>query len=318
METKLQEKLGNRVQSSKDISAYFTMKTKTVAEYFFAAETREELIMAIKTAHELQLPLLMVGGGSNIAVLKDFIPGLVVRNMYQKKEVVKETNEYKDVLISGGYPVSRLSLETARDGVEGLEFHFGLPGTLGGGIAMNSKWVAAMNHEGTFPKYMGDPLISAVVITQDGTLKEVEQSYFKFAYDYSILKDTGEIFLEGRFRLLKNDPILLERRAKEAMEYRKKTQVVGQPTCGCMFQNISEEMKLSHNLPTTSAGYLVDQCGLKNYKVGDFIVSDKHANFIINTGKGDPADLKKLVETIRGKVKEKFDIELEEEVILLN
>lgn len=315
---KLQEKLGlDRVSEHKDITFYFTMRTVAKAEYFFAAETREELINAVKAAYELNIPLFMLGGGSNIAILHDEIKGLVVRNLYQHKEVLSDTAEYVDMKISSGYPVSRLAMETAKEGYEGLEYHFGLPGTVGGGVAVNSKWVAPMTYEGIFPKYIGDPLISAVLLTENGDIKEVDKDYFKFAYDYSILKDTHEIFLEGVFRFTKGNAVELEKHAKDAVAYRHKTQLVGVPTCGCMFQNISEQEKEQHSLPTQSAGYLIDKSGLKNTRIGDFIVSEKHANFIVNLGAGKPEDLVKLLDLIRSKVKETFGIELKEEVILV-
>jgi UDP-N-acetylmuramate dehydrogenase len=328
----LEKKLGQgKVKAQKDITYYFTMRTVATAEYYFEAETKEDLINAVKAAHEYGLSLFILGGGSNVAVTHGEIKGLVVRNLYQKREKVAETGEYADFLISSGYSVGRLAMETAREGYEGFEYHFGLPGTLGGGIAMNSKWVGKKNLKSkdelshiqsmedveTFPKYMGDPLISAKIIDLQGNEKEVQKDYFQFAYDYSILKDTKEVFLEGVFRLRKKDPEILVQRARDAQEWRKVTQVVGVPTCGCMFQNISEEMKITHNLPTQSAGYLIDQAGMKNEQVGEFIVSEKHANFIVNKGKGRPEDLMELMKTIKHKVKEKFNIDLEEEVVII-
>jgi UDP-N-acetylmuramate dehydrogenase len=313
----LKSKLGERVEHNKNISAYFTMKTQTVAEYFFQAETRDELINAIKVAHELNLPMFMLGGGSNIAVLHSQIPGLTLRNLYQDKKILSENDHDVELFVSSGYSTSRLAAETARDGFEGFEFQFGLPESVGGAICMNSKWVARMDYEGTFPKYMGDSLIRATLLDRSGNIKEVDHDYFHFAYDYSILQETKELFLEGVFKLKKNNPVELAKRTKDALAYRHKTQLVGMRTCGCMFQNISEELKNEKGLPTTSAGYLIDQCGLKNTKIGDFVVSEKHANFIVNTGSGNPEDLVSLLALIKSKVKEKFGIELKEEVVLV-
>lgn len=313
----LKSKLGERVEHNKNISAYFTMKTQTVAEYFFQAETKDEVINAVKASSELNIPLFMLGGGSNIAVLHTQIPGLTLRNLYQEKRILSENDQFVELFVSSGYSTSRLAAETARDGFEGFEFQFGLPGSVGGAICMNSKWVARMDYEGTFPKYMGDSLIRATLIDKSGTLKEVDHDYFHFAYDYSILQETKELFLDGVFKLKKSDPTKLEKRAKDALAYRHKTQLVGMRTCGCMFQNISEELKNEKNLPTTSAGYLIDQCGLKNTQIGDFVVSEKHANFIVNTGAGNPDDLMQLLTLIKSKVKEKFGIELKEEVVLM-
>jgi UDP-N-acetylmuramate dehydrogenase len=288
------------------------MKTTTSAEYYFEAESKEDLQNAAMATRKLNIPLFLLGGGSNTAVTKPLIKGLVVRNLYQFKKLVNETDEYVDLLISSGYSIGRLVNETAAAGYEGLEYHLGLPGSLGGGVAMNSKWYVDRK-----PVYIGDPLVTATLIDKDGNLKEVDRDYFKFSYDYSILKDTKEIFVEGIFRFKKNDPEVLKQRAREANEFRKKTQVIGQPTCGCMFQNISEEEKNHRGLPTTSAGYLIDKSGLKNTQIGDFVVSEKHANFFVNKGKGKPEDLLKLIQLVKTKVKETFGVDLKEEVLIV-
>jgi UDP-N-acetylenolpyruvoylglucosamine reductase len=299
-----------RIQQHKDISPYFTLKTKTAAEYYFEAESRDDLINAVRVAHELKLPLLLLGGGSNMAIVQDEIKGLVVRNMYQKKEVVQDTPDYVDLFVSSGYPMGRLVKETAEAGYEGLEYHLGLPGTIGGGIYMNSKWTKPVC-------YVGDVLLNATIIDREGNVKKVERDYFNFAYDYSILQETKEIVLEAVFRLKKKDPEVLKLHSQAALEYRKQTQPFGVATGGCFFQNISEEEKNRLGLETKSAGYLIDQAGLKGTQVGGFVVSDKHANFIINRGGGTPEDLRSILSLIKNKVKEKFGVELKEEVIVI-
>lgn len=306
---KLNEQLGTgRVIANKDISHFFTLRAKTSAEFYFEAETGEDWKNVFKTSSQYKIPLFIVGGGSNIAVTKNMLSGLVVRNLYLKKEIIKTTDAYTELLISSGYPVSRLVKEMNDAGLGGIEYHMGLPGTVGGAIYMNSKWTWKQT------SYFGDNLREAVLITKEGEEKKVNHDYFNFAYDYSILQKTGEFFLEGIFRFKKEDKSILSGRSLEAQEYRRKTQPPSIGTCGCFFQNITEEEKEKHNLPTKSAGYLIDKAGLKNVQIGDFIVSDKHANFIINKGDGKPEDLVKMITTIKDRVKEKFGIDLKEEV----
>jgi UDP-N-acetylmuramate dehydrogenase len=199
--------------------------------------------------------------------------------------------------------------ETVQEGLSGFEYHMGLPGTLGGAIYMNSKWTKNLS-------YAGDNLISAQITDREGNERTVDRDYFEFAYDYSILQKTGEIFLEGIFRLHKEDPAILDERAKGAQAYRKETQPFGVATGGCFFQNISDAEKEKLNLPTKSAGYLVDKSGLKGFQIGAFQVSTKHANFIINTGNGTPEDLHKMLNHIKKTVKEKYGVDLKEEVII--
>lgn len=300
----------DRLRLNKDISPYLTLRTHTVAEYYFEAETRDELIQAVNAAHELHLPILLLGGGSNLAITHSHIMGLTVRNMFQEKQVLNETEEIVEIRVSSGYSVNRFVNETSKAGYSGFEYHLGLPGTVGGAIYMNSKWTHG------HLSYFGDAVKSATLLRRDGTIHEVDRAYFQFAYDYSVLQKTHEIVLDVVFILKKADAALLQQVAQSSLIYRKQTQPFGVSTCGCFFRNISEEEQKKANLPTKSAGYLIDKSGLKNTQIGDFRVSDQHANFVINTGQGKPEDLQKLLNLIKAKVHHTFGIHLIEEVVI--
>ncbi|QQS43771.1 UDP-N-acetylmuramate dehydrogenase [Candidatus Roizmanbacteria bacterium] len=310
MEELLTKQFGDRLKKDFDLSPYFTLKMKTRAEFYIEASSIDEWREIARVTLENDIPLFILGGGSNIAVLKNVIPGLVVRNRYMRKEVISETDEYIDVLFSSGYPMSLVVKETTESGWSGFEYHLGLPGTLGGAIYMNSKWTKPVT-------YVGDTLLTGTIMNKQGNVRTEQKEYFSFAYDYSKLQDTKEIFLEGVFRLRKEDSSVLKMRAQEALAYRKETQPFGVATGGCFFQNISQEEKESHNLQTTSAGYLIDHAGLKGKRIGGFVVSDKHANFVINTGDGTPEDLNSILQLIKETVKEKFGVELKEEVQII-
>ncbi len=165
---------------------------------------------------------------------------------------------------------------------------------------MNSKWTKPLN-------YFGDRLISATLLDNEGNEKQVDHDYFKFAYDYSRLQETHEILVDAVFHLPKADPAVLQKRSQDALAYRKSTQPFGVASSGCMFQNVDGR----------SAGELIDRAGLKGARVGSFVVSDKHANFIINEGEGRTEDLKKLLEMIKTKVREVHGVELQEEVRII-
>lgn len=299
------------IEKNKDITQFLTLKTKVKAKYFFEAKSREDLIEIKKYSLEKKIPLILLGGGSNLAIIKDEIKGIVVKNSYQELKILEEKDDQVVISVSSGYPVSLLIAKSIEYGWSGFEYHLGLPGTVGGAIYMNSKWTKPLS-------YFSDNLIYAYLLDNQAKIKKVKKNYFKFAYDYSILQETKEILLEAIFQLKKDKKEEIEKRAYQALDYRKKTQPFGVFTCGCFFQNISIKEKEEKNLPTTSAGYLIDQAGLKGFSVGDFYVSDIHANFIINKGKGKKDDLLKLLSIIKQKVKEKFDIDLKEEVILIN
>lgn len=297
---KLEEQLGQgRVKKNFSLSPYLTLRTKTTADYYFEAESRDDLINAKKASLNLNLPFFILGGGSNMAILKKNLEGLIVRNKYTYKSLENQ-NGYALLTVSSGYPITKLAKELAEAGYEGLEYHFGLPGTIGGGLYMNSKWTKPLS-------YTGDSLISANLVDKKGEVKTVDHSYFKFAYDQSILQKTKEILLEAVFKLKKTDPQITKEHTDFAMKYRKQTQPFGVFTSGCFFKNINGE----------SAGKLIDQTGLKGKRVGKFHVSKKHANFIIHDGNGNPEDLRKLLLIIKQKVKQKFGVNLVEEVIVI-
>ena len=297
---KLEKYLGeDRVKENFNLSPYLTLRTKTTAQYYFEAESRTDIIKAKKASLSLKLSFFILGGGSNLAIIRKELEGLVVRNKYIYKKIEIKNNDIF-LKISSGYPVTKLAKELATEGYEGLEYYFGLPGTIGGALYMNSKW--------TKPQmYVGDNLVSATLLDQTGKKKIVSKSYFDFAYDQSTLQKSKEIVLEAVFKLKKSDPQITKQHTDFALNYRKQTQPFGVFTSGCFFRNVNGQ----------SAGQLIDQAGLKNLRVGKFHVSNKHANFIIHDGDGKPEDLKKLLNLIKNKVKEKFEVQLEEEVIVI-
>ena len=307
----LKEKLGaDRVMAQKNLEQYLTLRTITIAEYFFEARSKKDLIASFSAAKLLGIPYFILGGGTNLAVTSKKITGLVVRNLFLDYYYFVRNDEYADLSVSSGYPMSLVVKRTVEDGYSGFEYQMGLPGTIGGAIYMNSKWTRPQS-------YVGDQLISAELLTPDEKVKKVDRDYFRFAYDYSFLQKTKEIVLSAVFRLKSHSSDELKTRSTEALEYRKKTQPFGVKSSGCFFRNVSDEEKAKHNLPTSSAGYLIDQAGLKGKRIGGFAVSDIHANFILNEGDGKQEDLVKLLSVIKRTVFEKFGIQLSPEVLVI-
>ncbi|MBI3619641.1 UDP-N-acetylmuramate dehydrogenase [Candidatus Roizmanbacteria bacterium] len=309
-ENALQNALGARLKQNVDLAPYLTLKTRTTAAYYFEAKSRADLLIAASASRQAGLPLVILGGGSNLAIATDRLEKLIVKNFYQQKKIDEETSDYVILGVSSGYPVGRLVKETTGAGWAGFEYHLGLPGTVGGAIYMNSKWTRPES-------YFGGTLVAANIIDKTGRVKKVNRDYFRFAYDYSILQQTHEVVLEAVFKLAKAEAADLQRKAQEALEYRKQTQPFGVFSSGCFFRNVSQADQVRLRLPTASAGYLIDKAGLKGLAIGNFYVSEKHANFILNRGAGSPDDLKRIIGTIKSKVKDAFGLELNEEVIVM-
>lgn len=287
-------------QTNVDLKQFTTVKSPAVASHFTTVKTREELIEAAQYGHKQNLDVLVIGGGSNTVFATQTVNKFVIRNQYFDFEIIVETDTTADIRVSSGLPISMLINKTIEKGLEGFEYHQGLPGSVGGAIYMNSKWTKPL-------MYFGDALVSATLLDKEGNEKTVERDYFNFAYDFSELQNTKELLVDAVFRLKKGNQEVLKQRAAEALAYRKDTQPFGVASSGCMFQNVDGK----------SAGELIDKAGLKGARVGDFVVSEKHANFIINDGDGKVEDLKKLLEIIKLKVKEVHGVELKEEVRII-
>lgn len=303
----LEKILGEKIKKDVDLSEYFTLKMSTVADYVCEPATPLEWKEIVEVLYEYDIPYLIIGGGSNIAMFQESFSGVVIRNRYIHRSIEHETDTSVDMKVSSGYPMGMLIKYTIEKGYSGFEYHLGLPGTLGGALFMNSKWTRPLS-------YVSDNLLGATILTKKGEVRTVPYEYFEFAYDYSTLQKTGEILLDGTFRLTKCDPRILKQRSQDALLYRKETQPFGVATGGCFFQNISKEDQERLNFPTASAGYLIDRAGLKGEKRGGFEVSDIHANFIVNSGGGTTKELQSLIHHVKKTIYDKFGVTLTEEV----
>ncbi len=320
MDTKLQkleEVFGQRLRKNEPMSAHTTFKIGGPAEFYLDVDAVDDMVKAIQTAIELEIPYFIFGGGSNIIVSDNGIKGLVIKNNCRRFEVMRMSGKIVKgeidmsralVYAESGVIMNQLVRFTIEQGLGGLEYQLGLPGTVGGAIFMNSN----------FPRkgvYVGDCLFKARLLGKDGQIKEVDQSYFRFAYDKSILQQTGEILLSVVFKLEPTDTKILWERGTEALSYRSETQPKG-ISAGCTFRNISIADAMSIPTPEriTSAGYLIDKAGLKGKRIGNAMISDKHANFILNMGEAKAGDVAALIDLIKSETLKKFSTHLELEV----
>ncbi|OGH23931.1 MAG: UDP-N-acetylenolpyruvoylglucosamine reductase [Candidatus Levybacteria bacterium RIFCSPHIGHO2_02_FULL_42_12] len=315
--SELKKILGDRVKENEPMSLHTTFKIGGPARYYIDIDSIEGLVKVVTFAKKRNLPVFIFGGGSNIIVSDRGIDGLVIKNNCRKFEIRSIAGNVKgavakrstvSIYAQSGVIMNQLVRYTIDHGMGGLEFHLGLPGTVGGALFMNSN----------FPKkqsYVGDSLQSATLLCPDGSIKEIDASYFRFSYDTSILQKTGEIILSALFKLSSCEKDELWRRGTEALDYRLSTQPKG-ASAGCTFRNISISEAFSIPTPNniTSAGYLIDKAGLKGRRVGDAMVSPKHANFILNMGNAKASDVVELTKCIKEEVFKKFSVSLMFEV----
>jgi len=313
----LTKELGSGVRQDEPLSTYTTFKIGGPADFFYVARQAGELAHAVSAGRRLGIPVFVLGGGSNILVGDRGIRGLVVKNAAMHigikgiKSVRRNDTQTRIVYVEAdsGVPVNKLVRFTVDEGLAGLHMHLGLPGTVGGALYMNSKWTKPDG-------YVGDAVYQVRIVTPQGEDILVPQSYFRFAYDYSRLQNTGDTVISVVFALITDSKDRLWAIANESIAYRRETQPQGVFSAGCTFKNLNKAEAIRAATPdhTTSAGYLVDHAGLKGEAEGDAVISPVHANFIINRGHATASDVVKLIEKARKNVREKFGVELTEEI----
>ena len=303
------------IQKLVPLAKHTYFKLGGVADLFVEVKTKEELVEAVRYAIESKLPHLVLGGGSNVLVSDDGFRGLVIKNKTSAVKIkgftgggAKGKLDLKEAIVEAesGVTANYLIRYTLDEGLAGLEDMLGLPGTVGGAVYNNSHHL---------DKLFADHIIEVEVIGADGIIKKYTNAECQFAYDYSIFHKTKETILSASFQLKRGDKAALWEVATAAVKRRSSTQPLGLPSSGCMFKNITLADRMRLGVPTASAGYLIDKAGLKGLRVGGAVVSDVHANFIINDGTATSRDVSSLVEDIKQKIKDKFGVSLVEEVI---
>ena len=305
----------NDLLQHEPLGKYTTFKIGGPADYFYDAKTVDTFVDAISLGRKRNLPIFILGGGTNILIGDKGIRGLVIKNStnsIRMKGAKGSVTGSRVVFVEAdsGVNFNFLVRFTVEEGLSGLEMHLGLPGTVGGAIFMNSKW--------THPTgYVGDAVYQAEILTSENTRITVPNSYFHFGYDTSSIQKTKDIVLKVVFSLQSDTKERLWNIANESISYRRHSQPQGVFTAGCAFQNISAAAALVAHTPnqTTSAGFLIDHAGLKGMRIGDAEISSVHANFIVNRGAATAADVVQLIELVRAKVKEQFGVLLAEEII---
>lgn len=279
------------IQEQVLLAPYTTFRVGGAAKFFVVVKQQEELLEAVSWAKERGLSIFLLGGGSNVLVSSRGFDGLVIKNEVQDVVVEGDT-----IRASGGTVLARV-LKIAKDhGLMGLAKLHGVPGTFGAAVRGN---VGVPDCE------IGDTLVSATILFEDGHIGEVDREFFSYGYRFSALKETKDIILEATIRLTPGgSPEAIFEEMQQTLKMRKAKQPWG-ASGGSYFKNPSREY---------SAGFLIDQVGGKGVVYGGAQISEKHANFMLNSGGATSDDIQQLGLTMKQRVKEKFGIELHEEV----
>lgn len=271
-----------------------TYKIGGIARYIVKPNSFENLIKLIGYLDEENIKYIVLGKGSNVILPDEDFEGVIILLDYLNKVNIIGNIVEAEVGIS----LSAFIMSIINNELGGLENLCGIPGTLGGSIVGNA---------GCYGSQISDYLVD-VTYLENGIVKTIAKEECKFSYRDSIFKrDKNKIILSCKFRLVKSNKDIMLESVKEHALKRKNRQPLEYPNAGSVFRN-------PVNL---SSGKLIDEAGLKGYSVGDAEVSTKHAGFIINKGKAKAKDVLELVEHIKKQVKEKFNEEIELEILVI-
>ncbi|NOZ24365.1 MAG: UDP-N-acetylmuramate dehydrogenase [Planctomycetes bacterium] len=263
------------------------------AKFFVQPRTEGELAAVLGTFAEEGEDIHILGGGTNLLISDDGIGGAVIR-LGKEFAFCEFTEGSTRAVVGAGHTLASVVRQSVERGLAGLEGVIGVPGTFGGAAFMN----AGGKHGN-----VGDVITSATVMGFDGTARRVERDEIEFSYRSSSIDG---ILLQAELEFERGDAEELSVRMKDVLQQKRDSQPLSAKSAGCAFKNP----------PGQSAGALIDQLGFKGVSVGGAQVSEKHANFIVNTGDATAAHVLELIDIIREKVKLEFDVDLDLEVRL--
>ena len=274
---------------------YTTFRIGGRARYFFAAGTKEKIIWAIKRAKEKKLPFFILGGGSNLLVSDEGFKGLIIKIQNTKYQILNTK-----IIAEAGTPLGQLVNIAAISGLSGLEWAVAIPGTIGGAVFGNAG----------IPEGLMKDIVRKVEVldVKDLSFRTYNSKECKFNYRSSIFKKKKNLVIISTELQLKNgDKNKIKEKIKKYLNRKKEKQPLNCPSAGSVFMNPEGFF----------AGKLIERAGLKGEKIGGAEISEKHANFIVNSGKASSQDVIKLINLIKKQVKKKFKVVLKEEIQFL-
>jgi UDP-N-acetylmuramate dehydrogenase len=280
-----------RVLFDAPMRRFTSMKVGGPADCLLFPRTVDELAKVVQCARRKKIPFLIMGKGTNLVIRDKGVRGWII-NLTQGMKKIEIDGEIVEA--EAGLSLQRLVHFSIQRGLTGLEPFSGIPGTVGGGVAMNA---------GAWGAELKDVLLSATLMKEDGEIVQKSRSRLRFSYRGLVLPSSW-IILKGRFRLEKGKKEEILKRVASYSERRKTRQPLDYPSAGSIFKNPKEG----------PAGKWIEEAGLKGFRIGQAMISERHANFIINLGRAKAEEVIRLMEFVEKKVYEEKGISLEREV----
>ncbi len=290
-----------RVQRMEPLAPYTTFRIGGPADLLYNATSADELATAIQAARALGVPWFVLGLGANILVGDRGVRGLVIRNLARHHAIDGNGRLYAE----SGAIVQTLVLDSVHQGWSGLEHYIGIPSTVGGALWQNLHFLSpAPARERTM--FIAEVFESCEILAEEGDRRTVDASYVRFGYDDSVFHHRRDVVLSATFQLERGDSAVMHRILQENLSWRgaRHPWLEIHPSAGSIFRKIAD----------VGAGRLVDECGLKGFRVGGAAISHLHANIIVNLGGATAADVRAIIAHAQAAVEKRFGHRLEPEI----
>jgi len=317
---KLKKELGGDLRENEILAPYTTFKIGGPARYFYVAQDNLDFIKAIKIANKLNIPYFILGGGSNILFSDNGFNGMAIKR--------RDSRSSKDFGMSGEKITASANVAlgvlvqfAAQAGLSGLEWAMGIPGTIAGAVIGNA---------GAYGGEIADIVESVEVLSDNyGKTAIINKKGLNFSYRNSIFKKNKKyVILSIVLKLKKGKKTEIKHKIKNILNNRIKALPLQYPSAGCIFKNPSvRDKKILMDFQRDTgkepkkgripAGYLIDSLGLKGKKMGQALIGDKNANFILNTGGATAENVVMLISYIKQQVRDNYGIQLKEEIELV-
>lgn len=275
------------------LSGHTTFRIGGPALHYLIPETMEEVSEALDFARSNHYPFYVIGKGSNMLFSDEGYPGVIIEIGKGLEEI--QIGDDGVVTAQAGITLSAMASRLAKESLSGFAFASGIPGTLGGGITMNA---------GAYGGEIKDCIRSARVLTAEGATRELSKDELELGYRTSIIQKESYIVLDAVFQFERGDKEAIQKEMRDLNQRRREKQPLEFPSAGSTFKRPQGYF----------AGKLIEDAGLRGYRVGGAQVSEKHCGFVINCGQATADDVKQVIHDVQQKVNEQFGVLLEPEV----
>lgn len=288
----------NKILIDEPMKNHTTFKIGGKADFLIKAEEKADITLVYKYAIKNNIPVYIIGRASNLLVKDNGIRGIVIKNLYDNIKILNQNEEEVELEISSGTTCTKAAKFALEYSLEGLEFSYGIPGTIGGAVRMNA---------GAYGGEIKNCVEKSLVLDKEGNEKILDYNDHNFVYRNSSIANNNYILLSTKIKLKRGNKEEIQQKMEKNMKARLEKQPYNMPSAGSVF-------KRGNGFITAQ---IIDEAGLRGKEIGGAQISPKHAGFIVNNGTATAEDVINLIDYVKKTVKEKFNKELETEVIII-